>query len=89
MSTGINIKINNISQNCKNPFNNNEYKLLGIVVYKRATMTRQIQIGHYIAICLRAGTWVEYNDLDKKERILKNNTFITPALLIYAKVKPN
>ena len=50
--------------------------------------TRNIQeIGHYTAICPRAGTWVEYNDLDKKERCIKDNSKITPALLIYAKDK--
>ena len=62
------IRIDNISQVCKNPFTNTEYKLLGVVAYKRPTPTTAVeQVGHYTAICLRAETWLEYNDLDKKE----------------------
>jgi len=37
-------------------------------------MTRNFKIGHYIAICLRAGKWIEYNDLNKKERNVKENS---------------
>lgn len=50
-------------------------------------MTRNLKIGHYTAICSRVGTWLEYNDLDKKERHVKENAMIIPALLIYAKEK--
>lgn len=62
-----------------------------MVSYKGPMTTRNIQnvksrkMGHYTGICLRAGTWIEYNDLDKKETSLKKNATITPALLIYAK----
>jgi len=51
-------------------------------------MTRNINIGHYIAICSRVVTWIEYSDLDKKERHIKErNIMITPVALIYAKKK--
>lgn len=76
-----------ISQSCINPLNRNTYKLIGIVSYKRPVATRNIQMGHYTAVCLRAGTWIEYNDLEKKERYIKENARIIPALLIYAKEK--
>jgi len=49
-------------------------------------MTRNINIGHYTAICSRVG--IKYNDLDKKGRHIKErNIMITPAALIYAKKK--
>jgi len=81
------VKLTDISQTCINPLNKNIYELIGVVSYKRP-MTRNSNIGHYTAICSRMGTWVEYNDLDKKERHIKEkNTMITPAVLIYAKKK--
>lgn len=86
VSTAITqIKMTDISQFCLNPLNKIKYKLIGVVAYKKPMVTRNIQIGHYTTICPRAGTWVEYNDLDKNERYVKNNAKITPALLIYAK----
>lgn len=44
-------------------------------------------MGHYTAVCFRFGTWIEYNDLERKEKCIKENTRIIPALLIYAKEK--
>lgn len=88
MSTAVSqIKITDISKTCTNPLNKITYKLLGIVSYKKPMATRNIQMGHYTAICLRGGTWIEYNDLDRKERHIKENAKITSALLIYAKDK--
>lgn len=41
---------------------------------------------HYTTICLRTGnTWMEYNDLEKKEKNVKETSIITPVLLIYMK----
>jgi len=81
------VKLTDISQTCINPLNRNTYELIRVVSYKKP-MTRNINIGHYTAICSRAGTWIEYNDLDKKERYIKEkNTMITPAALIYVKKK--
>lgn len=78
--------LKDISKSCINPFNKSMYKLLGIVKYKKPILTRSVQtIGHYMAICLRAGVWIEYNDLEKKEKVVKETSIITPALLIYVK----
>jgi len=53
-------------------------------------MTRNINIGEYWTLysnMFKSG-YIEYNDLDKKERHIKEkNTMITPAALIYAKKK--
>lgn len=41
-------------------------------------------IGHYTAMCLRVGqTWVEYDNLEKKEKSVRETFLIIPALLIY------
>ncbi|EZA55645.1 hypothetical protein X777_04317 [Ooceraea biroi] len=79
------IKIMDISKTCINPQNRKVYRLIGIVCYKTHVATRHVQMGHYTAICLRAGSWIEYDDLGKKEKSVKESTTITPALLIYAK----
>lgn len=88
VSTAVSqVRMTDISEFFINPLNRITYKLIGVVSYKKPMVTRNIQLGHYTAICPRAGTWVEYNDLDKKERYLKENAKIIPALLIYAKEK--
>lgn len=81
------MRITDIRQFCINPYDKSTYRLIGIVSYKGHMATRKIQTGHYTAVCPRAGTWIEYDDLDKKERYIKENTKLVPALLIYAKEK--
>lgn len=80
------VKLESIKKLFTNPLNEAKYKLLGVVTYKRPVSTRTIQsIGHYTALCLRVGqTWLEYNDLEKKEKHIKESSLITPALLIYS-----
>ena len=82
----IQVKLDDISKSFRNPLNGITYKLLGVVVYKRPVLTRAVQtLGHYTAMCLRVGqTWLEYNDLEKKERNIKGTSLITAALLIYS-----
>lgn len=79
------INLNEINQYCLNPYNKARYTLIGIVSYKGAKTTRNSQIGHYTALVLRMGIWIEYNDLEKKEKRVKMNAKIIPALLMYAK----
>jgi len=81
------LTLKNISKSCINLLNRNIYKLFGIVTCKKPILTRNVQtMGHYTAICLRVReTWIEYNDLEKKERNVKETSMITPALLIYIK----
>lgn len=70
----IQVKLKDINTYCKNPLNSNVYNLIGVVIYKGSISTRDVQtLGHYTAICYRVGTWIKYNDLLKKEKILQKN----------------
>jgi len=41
------------------------------------------EIGHYTAICLRTGTFIEYNDLLTTEKKLRKSIEVNPHVLVY------
>lgn len=71
------IKLEKIPNEIANPIDKTNLRLIGIVDYKAAPMSRRgsnemfNNLGHYTTIVKRTGNWVEYNDLSLTEKELK------------------
>ena len=66
----------------------NDDNLFHVYAYDGPEMPKdENDIGHYMAICYRGGTWVLYDDFEEKEKRIKNNSIIKPKLIFYVKVE--
>jgi len=81
------IKIQDIPSVIENPLNaEKNFELLGIIEFKMPPRLRcgsSQEIGHYTAICLRIGNFIEYNDLLTTEKKLRKSIEVNPHVLAY------
>lgn len=79
------IRLCDIPAELCNPITKSPLVLVGIVDFKASFIgtRRSAGMGHYTAITLRAGSWVEYDDLKKEGKKLSHTVAVNPHLFVY------